>query len=94
MAKTKPKSMRQLAKEIGISHTYLSLILAGKRRATPEVVTKLVTSGHETSGMVAQVAEQQGLSPRLSHARRSGGEPPRNRTSNLLIKSQLLCQLS
>ncbi len=31
----------QLAKELGISKSYLSMILSGQRKASPELVTKL-----------------------------------------------------
>ena len=31
----------QLAKELGISKSYLSMILSGQRKATPELVEKL-----------------------------------------------------
>ena len=39
----KQKSLRQLAKELGVSHSYLSQIQHGKRPASQKVVSKLVS---------------------------------------------------
>ena len=41
----KRKALRQLAKELGISHSYLSQIEHGKRSASHKVVSKMVSSG-------------------------------------------------
>ncbi|MBI4596540.1 MAG: helix-turn-helix transcriptional regulator, partial [Candidatus Tectomicrobia bacterium] len=37
----KQKSLRQLASELGVSHSYLSQIAHGKRPASPELVSKM-----------------------------------------------------
>ncbi len=39
----KQKSLRQLAKELGVSHSYLSQIKHGKRPASDNVVSKMLT---------------------------------------------------
>jgi len=39
----KQKSLRQLAKELGVSHSYLSQVKNGKRRASAKVVSKVVS---------------------------------------------------
>ena len=41
----KQKSLRQLATELGVSHSYLSQIQHGKRPASQKVVSKLVSNG-------------------------------------------------
>ncbi len=41
----KQKSLRQLAKELGVSHSYLSQVKHGKRPASDKVVSKMVSSG-------------------------------------------------
>ncbi len=40
-----PKSLRQLAKELGVSHSYLSQVINGKRPPSEKVLTTLLTSG-------------------------------------------------
>ena len=40
----KQKSLRQLAKELGVSHSYLSQIRHGKRPASAKVVSKMVSN--------------------------------------------------
>ena len=37
------KSLRQLAKELGVSHSYLSQVKHGKRPASAKVVSKVVS---------------------------------------------------
>ncbi len=37
------KSLRQLAKELGVSHSYLSQVRHGKRPASSKVVSKMVS---------------------------------------------------
>jgi transcriptional regulator with XRE-family HTH domain len=37
---TKGKSLRQLAEEFGISKSYLSMILSGQRKPSPELIEK------------------------------------------------------
>ncbi len=39
----KEKSLRQLAREIGVSHSYLSQVKNGKRPASQKVVSKMVS---------------------------------------------------
>ena|GEM_PF-1493806 len=39
------KSLRALAKELGVSHSYLSQVINGKRPASEKVLTTLLTSG-------------------------------------------------
>ena len=41
------KSLRQLAKELGVSHSYLSQIKNGKRPASQKVVSKVISSGKQ-----------------------------------------------
>ena len=41
----KTKSLRQTAKELGVSHSYLSQVINGKRPASEKVLTTLLTSG-------------------------------------------------
>ena len=40
----KQKSLRQLAKELGVSHAYLSQVKHGKRPASAKVVSKVVSN--------------------------------------------------
>ena len=39
----KQKSLRQLAKEVGVSHSYLSQVVHGKRPPSAKVVSKMVS---------------------------------------------------
>ena len=39
------KSLRAIAKELGVSHSYLSQVINGKRPASERVLTTLLTSG-------------------------------------------------
>ena len=41
------KSLRQLARELGVSHSYLSQIKHGKRPASAKVVSKMVSKSKE-----------------------------------------------
>jgi len=41
----KKKSLRQLARELGVSHSYLSQVRHGKRPASDKVVSKMVSNG-------------------------------------------------
>ncbi len=41
----KTKSLRQFAKELSVSHSYLSQVISGKRSASEKVLTTLLTSG-------------------------------------------------
>ena len=40
----KQKSLRQLARELGVSHSYLSQVQHGKRPASAKVVSKMVSN--------------------------------------------------
>ncbi len=73
------KSLRQLAKELGVSHSYLSQVLHGKRPASDKVVSKMAGSGKQdiidsfTSnsynirhGPLAQLAEQLTLNQQVT----------------------------
>jgi transcriptional regulator with XRE-family HTH domain len=41
----KTKSLRQIAKDISVSHSYLSQVINGKRPASEKVLTTLLTNG-------------------------------------------------
>ena len=41
----KGKSLRQLARELGVSHSYLSQVLSGKRPASKKIAHKLIREG-------------------------------------------------
>ncbi len=43
----KQQSLRSLAKELGVSHSYLSQVRHGKRPASNKVVSKMVSSGNQ-----------------------------------------------
>ena len=45
----KQKSLRQLARELGVSHSYLSQVKHGKRPASQKVVSKMVSNGNESA---------------------------------------------
>ena len=45
----KQKSLRQLAKDLGVSHSYLSQVRHGRRPASAKVVSKLVSNGKQKS---------------------------------------------
>ena len=71
----KRQSLRELAKEIGVSHSYLSQVLHGKCPASDKVVSKMVSSGwlkvddlgyNHIYAEVAQVVEQRTENPRVS----------------------------
>ncbi len=49
----KQKSMRQLAKELGVSHSNLSQVKHGKRPASVKVVSKMVSTGKHNVGQKA-----------------------------------------
>ena len=86
-------SLRQIAKQLGISHTLLVLWRQGKRNLSPELQAKyhtLVTSGYNSTdhnrstpspppGPVAQLGQSIGLLIRVSRVRIPAGP--------LLIKS-------
>ena len=71
------KSLRQLARELGISHSYLSQIKHGKRPPSAKVVSKMVSNGKQLlsnsnqndrltkHGPLAQLAEQLTLNSKL-----------------------------
>ena len=47
----KQKSLRQLAKELGVSHSYLSQIKHGKRPPSEKVVSKMVSITRREPGL-------------------------------------------
>ena len=44
------KSLRQLAKELGVTHSYLSQVISGKRPASEKLVSKLAEANQAQSG--------------------------------------------
>jgi transcriptional regulator with XRE-family HTH domain len=79
------KSLRQLAKELGVSHSYLSQISHGKRPASAKVVSKIRKIGKQsglqnakilsqfTFGEVSELADEHDLGS--CAARRRGSSP-------------------
>jgi transcriptional regulator with XRE-family HTH domain len=79
------KSLRQLAKEVGVSHSYLSQVKNGKRPASAKVVSKIRKNGKQTelgnatmlvdflSGEVSELADEHDLGS--CAARRRGSSP-------------------
>ena len=45
MIDTKTKSLRGIAKELGVSHSYLSQVIHNKRPASEKVLTTLINNG-------------------------------------------------
>ena len=45
----KKKSLRQLGRELGVSHAYLSQVRNGKKQPSAELVTRLMASGNPLS---------------------------------------------
>ena len=87
----KQKSLRQLARELGVSHSYLSQVRHGKCPASQKVVSKMVSSGllkvddlgyNRICAEVAQSVEQRTENPKL-------GIP----SCTVRYKLELLCQL-
>ena len=87
--KNKEKSLRQLARELGVSHSYLSQIKNGKRPPSQKVVSKFGWNGKQSEfdtptsnsynsvrGPLAQLAEQLTLNQPVG-----GSSPPRLRLS-------------
>ena len=77
---------------IGITQdTYSRQLLPGLQEDAAERFDRIIendnTSRKSEASVSKMLAENKGLASEY-------GEPPRNRTVNLLIKSQLLCQLS
>ena len=97
----KAMSLRQLAKELGVSQPFLSQIRAGKRPLPEHLRESLEAMGayhllisDKQSGSVVEGVGW-GVTPNfISVPKGQVGDPPRNRTENLRIKSPLLCQLS
>ena len=57
--KTKQKSLRQLAKELGVSHAYLSQIKNGNRPASSKVVSKFkALDKHNSFKVVSKSGKQ------------------------------------
>ena len=70
----KRKSLRQLARELGVSHSYLSQVKHGKCPPSQKVVSKMVSSGllkvddlgyNRVYAEVAQAVEQRTENPRV-----------------------------
>ena len=60
MKRVKQKSLRQLAKELGVSHSYLSQVRHGKRPPSAKVVSKVVSkmvSNVKQDGVALDMAE-------------------------------------
>ena len=82
----KQKSLRQLARELGVSHSYLSQVKHGKRPASVKVVSKMVSSGKQNPkqnaiilsdfvcGGVPELADGHDLGSCVE--RRGGSSPP------------------
>ena len=83
------QSLRQLAKQLGVSHSYLSQVKHGKRPASSKVVSKMVSifpsetpridavdtkPCYTTQGGVPELAD--GLDLGSSAAMRGGSSPP------------------
>ena len=51
----KHKSLRQLARELGVSHSYLSQIKHGKRPTSAKVVSKMLSSGKQNTRLLLDV---------------------------------------
>ena len=84
-------SLRQIAKELGVSHTLLVLWLQGKRNLAPNLEARyhqLVTSGY-THGYNSRRNSERLVEDSASEF----GDPPGTRTQNLRIKSPLLYQI-
>ena len=66
VTQTKGKmSLRQLSKELGVSHSYLSQVINGKRPASEKVAYHLLTSGLMKSGN-SELAGDRGFEPLLT----------------------------
>jgi transcriptional regulator with XRE-family HTH domain len=50
---TKQKSMRKLAKELGISVSYLSMIQSGQRKCPPELAMKISVNSSQNNVLLA-----------------------------------------
>ena len=93
----KQKSLRQLARELGVSHSYLSQVKHGKCRASQEVVSKMVSSGllkgddlgyNPIYAEVAQAVEQRTENPRVG-----GSNPPLGTSTDGALADILTLQL-
>ena len=79
----KQKSLRQLAKELGVSHSYLSQIRHGKRPASDKVVSSIKNNGKQydtimsasSYGEVSELADEHDLGS-CAFNRRGGSSPP------------------
>ena len=100
----KHKSLRQLAKELGISASYLSQIKHGKRPASQKVLSKVLSSDGQdikqygrilsqfTHGEVSELADEHDLGS--CAARRGGSNPPfPTRLNNLTVLNHTLLSL-
>ena len=86
--------VRGVARELGVSPAYVSMLARGKRAMTGGVQERLtaLVNIHSVHNRPDQVSTKRGsgrAAPRDRHEM-APGDPPRFRTENLLIKSQLL----
>ena len=77
------KSLRQLARELGVSPSYLSQIRHGKRRASDRVLSK---SGGEVLSTSKLEVEQP-----AKQTDKKNSVPGGTRTHDPLLRRQLLC---
>ena len=73
-------SLRSIAKELEVSHSYLSQVLHGKRPASEKVLTTLLTSGL--------------LKPLNTHAQNETGTPGETRTHDTRFRKPLVYPLA
>ena len=59
----KQKSLRQLAKELGVSHSYLSQVKNGKRPASQKVVSIMVSKSTGETGRENGLEDRKNLVP-------------------------------
>jgi len=100
----KQKSLRQLATEIGVSHSYLSQVLHGKRPASDRVTQELIQELQALNGkqMVSNTEANTGLKIRflqgsVGSSPSLGSKPSpqklKNQNNNLKCKASDLCSL-
>ena len=84
--KRKEKSLRQIAKELGVSPSYLSQVRHGKRPASHKVLSSRNTK------MLSNLKES--VKQEVKRTRNSTGGSGRSRTDDLGLMSPLLWPLS
>ena len=93
-AEMKGKSLRQLAKELGVSASYLSQVRKGKRPPSKKVLSIFGGSVKQNSKANQIQKVKQSVKQVVKQEINSRSEAPGARTLNRLIKSQLLYLLS